>query len=150
MLDNLFSLPLPEPPTPFELDINNLVEKLKVEVRDIYRRYKLSSYIGLWWIYGNNSENQEMFLFEKFADPIVRKYSHSLKEREPKNIKEAYEYLKQQENNNYSNYKNLAVEVVQWIYDTISISERENLDEVLREIESLKIRLCDFKDRKPF
>lgn len=69
MLDNLFSLP--QPPTPFERDINNLVEKLKVEVSNIYSRYKLSSYIGLWWIYGNNCENKEMSLFEKFADPIV-------------------------------------------------------------------------------
>ncbi|MEH2145712.1 hypothetical protein [Nostoc sp.] len=73
-----------------------------------------------------------------------------MKEREPKNIKEAYEYLKQQENNNYSNYKNLAVEIAKWICETKSVSERENLDEVLSEIESLKTRLRDFKDRKPF
>jgi hypothetical protein len=149
MLNNLFSIPLPEPPTPFERDINNLVERLKAEVCDIYRQHQFLPY-ERWWIYGNNKQNQEMLVFKQFADPIVKKYSHRLTEIEPKNIYIAYEYLAQQANANYSKQNNLVVEVAKWINDTRLVSQSENLDKVISEIESLKIRLSDFKDRKPF
>ncbi|MEH1890035.1 MAG: hypothetical protein V7K92_11470, partial [Nostoc sp.] len=90
-----------EPPTLFEQDINNLVERLKAEVRYIYRQYQLSPYVE-WWIYGNNEQNQEMLLFKQFADPIVSKYSQNRTQTEPKNLYAVYEYLAEQANNNYS------------------------------------------------
>ncbi|MEI1375873.1 MAG: hypothetical protein V7K29_15720 [Nostoc sp.] len=89
-------------------------------------------------------------LVEIFADPIVKKYSHRLTEVEPKNLYTAYEYLAQQANANYSKQNNLVVEVAKWINDTRLVSQSENLDKVISEIESLKIRLRDSKDRKPF
>lgn len=122
---NLFRDTPIEPPTPFEQDINNLVERLKAEVRDIYRQYQLSPYAG-WWIYGNNQQNQEMLLFKQFADLIVKKYSHNLTVTEP---------------------NNLVVEIAKWINDIRLVSQRENLNEVISEIESLKVRVADFKER---
>ncbi|MEH2465926.1 hypothetical protein [Nostoc sp.] len=145
---NLFRDPAIEPPTLFEQDINNLVERLKAEVRYIYRQYQLLPYVGLW-IYGNNGQNQEMLLFKQFADLIVSKYSPNRTQTEPKNLYAVYEYFAEQANNNYSQSNNPVVEVAKWINDTRLVSQRENLDEVISAIESLKVRVANFKERKP-
>ncbi|MBW4559600.1 MAG: hypothetical protein KME32_00330 [Mojavia pulchra JT2-VF2] len=153
MFYNLFREPNPKSPTPFERDIEALVQTLKEKVTEIYQKNPPDSCIGMW-IYGtkleiqNTLENQGMLIFKNSADLIVKKYSHSLKEGEPKNIDEVSEYLKQQANNNYSKSKNLAVEVNIWINDIQLASKSENLDEVLRVIESLEIRVSDFKKKK--
>ncbi|OUL37551.1 hypothetical protein BV372_00885 [Nostoc sp. T09] len=156
MFSNLFCASIPEPPTPFEKDIDALIEILKNEVSRIYHKNPPSSCIGMW-IYGtklenhNTLENQDMLIFRDYANKLVIKYSHNLTETEPKNISEVYKYLKQKANNKYViKQKNLAVEVVKWIDDTQLVSQEGNLDKVLATIEALKDRVSNFKDRKPF
>ncbi|WP_157087474.1 hypothetical protein [Anabaena sp. CA = ATCC 33047] len=145
MFNNPFSIPSREEPTQFEKDIDNLVETLKNKVTVIYDNHSHS--LGVSWIYG--TENQGMVLFISKADEILEKYSCNLKENEPKNIYDAYQYLAQQVNNKYSDKKNLAIELAKWIHDCDRelrlVPRTGDLKLALTEIDSLKSRLSDFK-----
>ncbi|BAY27291.1 hypothetical protein NIES2100_71140 [Calothrix sp. NIES-2100] len=150
MFSNPFCASIPEPSTPFEKEIDTLIQTLKNQVSAIYKKNPPSSCIGMW-IYGTKFENQDMLIFKISADSLVRKYSHNLTETEPKNLNQAYEYLKKKANTNYIiKQKNLAIEVAKWIDDTQLVSKEGNLDKVLVVIEELKARVSNFKDRKPF
>ncbi|WP_373528390.1 hypothetical protein [Nostoc sp.] len=149
MSNPAFRSPLPEKPTQFEKDINELVEQLKAEVDRTYQYYtKVYPLQGLSWIYG--TENQGMSLFISKANEILEKYSCNLKEDEPKNIHEAYQHFAQQANNKYSDTKNLATELAKWIHDCNRelglVPKTGDLKLALTEIESLKNRLSDFKN----
>ncbi|WP_066426282.1 hypothetical protein [Anabaena sp. 4-3] len=144
MLSNPFSIPSREE-TQFEKDINQLVQTLKNKVTDVYN--KPYECLGVSWIYG--TENQGMSLFISKADEILEKYSCNLKEDEPKNIDNAYQYLAQQANTKYSDKKYLAIELAKWIHDCNrelgSVPMTGDLEPALTEIDSLKSRLSDFK-----
>ncbi|MDP5338612.1 MAG: hypothetical protein NWQ28_08575 [Nodularia sp. (in: cyanobacteria)] len=135
MSNNLFRPPQNNTPTPFEQDIHDLVKTLKCKVTEIYNKNPPSSSMGMW-IYGSHTspessqpENQEMLLFKTFThEKIVKKYSHNLAE---------------------NRRKKLTNELEQWIWDVQLVSKKGNLNKVLTEIESLKNKLCDFKDLKP-
>lgn len=151
--NNPFS-PKPEP-TQFEQDINNLVEQLKKEVGIIHLESRVLSRREIW-IYGIRKaeslqpENQDMRLFQEYADKLLAKYSHNLTETEPKNIGEAYQYIEEQGDNvRYSKNKPIAIVIALWIINVFSVSIEGNLDQVLAEIESLKNQVQKFKDFKP-
>jgi hypothetical protein len=153
MSNPAFRRPLPEKPTQFEQDIEHLVQTLKNTVTEIYNKVMKMSNNDLpySWIYG--TENQGMSLFISKADEILEKYSCNLKEDEPKNIYDAYQYLAQQANNKYSYKKKLAIELAKWIHDCdiklTSFTMTGDFKAALTEIGSLKSRLSDFKYFEP-
>ncbi|MDJ0618072.1 MAG: hypothetical protein QNJ63_15225 [Calothrix sp. MO_192.B10] len=116
MFDDPFKAPI-KPPTQFEKDIDDLVETLKREVSKIHDQYTLDPYMHQW-IYGNTRHNQEMLIFKKLADLLVQEYSSE------------------------GNHKNLDSVVKKWIDDIQLLAlKTKNLNEVLKEIESLKSRV---------
>ncbi|WP_414548044.1 hypothetical protein [Anabaena sp. CCY 0017] len=137
MSNNLFHPPQNNTPTPFEQDIHDLVKNLKCKVTEIYNKNPPSSSMGIMWIYGSiypgrlQRENQEMFLFwELVQQKILEKYGHNLTEENA--------------------LKNLTAKFHQWILDVQLVSTEGKLNKVLTEIESLRIRLGDFRDLNPF
>ncbi|MBS9393266.1 MAG: hypothetical protein HEQ29_08970 [Dolichospermum sp. LBC05a] len=147
--------PVPEKETQFQQDVNELVQTLKNKVTEISNKKDPSSWMGMW-IYGSyeegklQPENQEMLLFQNYADLLLEKYSHKLTETEPKSISEAYQYIREQGQMNYRKNKKLALELAIWIYDVQQVSVNGTLNNVLEEIDILKNRLSDFKDFQPF
>ncbi|MBE9049064.1 hypothetical protein IQ243_01295 [Nostocales cyanobacterium LEGE 11386] len=88
MSDNLYRVTPSETLTDFERDIQDLIQKIKQEVRIIYQRYANNSYIGKIF------QDEYILLLETYADELVIKYSHNLTQKEPKSIGEAKDYLK--------------------------------------------------------